>query len=99
MTGIVIFLMLALIVEAFVEYAKSIGKGLADGQWKTAVTQIGSIAIAQVLCFATGLDIFKLVGLEFAWAWLGVVLTGIFISRGSNYAADFVKRLQNLKNE
>lgn len=99
MTGIVIFLMLALIVEAFVEYAKSIGKGLAEGQWKTAVTQLCSIAAAQVLCFATGLDIFKLVGLEFAWAWLGVVLTGIFISRGSNYAADFVKRLQNLKNE
>lgn len=99
MTGIVIFLMLALIVEAFVEYAKSIGKGLAEGQWKTAVTQIVALAVAQVLCFATDLDIFKLVGLEFAWAWLGVVLTGIFISRGSNYAADFVKRLQNVKNE
>lgn len=99
MTGIVIFLMLALIVEAFVEYAKSIGKGLADGQWKTAVTQIVALAVAQVLCFAIDLDIFKLVGLEFAWAWLGVVLTGIFISRGSNYAADFVKRLQNVKNE
>lgn len=97
MTGIIIFLMLALIVEAFIEYAKSIGKGLTEGQWKTAVTQLCSIAVALVLCFATGLDIFKLVGLEFAWAWLGVALTGVFISRGSNYAADFVKRLQNVK--
>lgn len=97
MTGIIIFLMLALIVEAFIEYAKSIGKGVVDGEWKTAVTQLCSIAVALVLCFATGLDVFKLVGLEFAWAWLGVALTGIFISRGSNYAADFVKRLQNVK--
>ncbi len=97
MTGIIIFLMLALIVEAFIEYAKSIGKGMLEGKWKTAVTQLCAVAVALVLCFATGLDIFKLVGLEFAWAWLGVALTGIFISRGSNYAADFVKRLQNVK--
>ena len=97
MTGIIIFLMLALIVEAFIEYAKSIGKGIASGEWKTAVTQLCSIAVAQVLCFATGLDVFHLVGLEFAWAWLGVALTGVFISRGSNYAADFVKRLQGVK--
>lgn len=97
MTGIVIFLALALIVEAFIEYAKSIGKGFASGEWKTAVTQLCAVAVAQILCFATGLDVFKLVGLEFAWTWLGIVLTGIFISRGSNYAADFVKRLQNVK--
>lgn len=97
MTGIIIFLMLALIVEAFIEYAKSIGQAMESGKWKTAVTQLCSVAVAMVLCFAIGLDIFKLVGLEFAWAWLGVALTGIFISRGSNYAADFVKRLQNVK--
>ena len=97
MTGIIIFLMLALIVEAFIEYAKSIGKAMESGEWKTAVTQLCAVAVAMVLCFATSLDVFKLVGLEFAWAWLGVALTGVFISRGSNYAADFVKRLQNVK--
>lgn len=97
MTGIIVFIVLAIIVEAFVEYGKSIGKGFAEGKWKTAVTQLCAIALAVVLCFATGLDIFKLVGLEFAWAWLGVALTGVFISRGSNYASDFVKRLQGVK--
>ncbi|MBR3779323.1 MAG: hypothetical protein IKL13_06365 [Clostridia bacterium] len=97
MTVIVIFLMLALIVEAFIEYAKSIGEGVSKGEWKTAVTQLCSIAVALVLCFATGLDVFAFVGLEFAWPWLGVALTGVFISRGSNYASDFVKRLQNVK--
>lgn len=99
MTGIIIFLMLALIVEAFIEYAKSIGKGFVSGEWKTAVTQLCAVAVALVLCFATGLDIFRLVGLEFAWPWLGVALTGVFISRGSNYAADFVKRLQSVQND
>lgn len=97
MTVIVIFLMLALIVEAAIEYAKSIGKGMMEGEWKTAVTQLCSIAVALVLCFATGLDVFSFVGLEFAWPWVGVVLTGVFISRGSNYASDFIERLQNVK--
>ena len=97
MTGIVLFIVLAIIVEAFVEYGKSIGKGLCEGKWKTAVTQLCAIALAVVLCFAAGMDVFAVLGLRFAWPWIGVALTGVFISRGSNYAADFVKRLQGVK--
>ena len=40
-------------------------------------------------------DIFALMGISFSVHWLGTLLTGIVISRGSNYASDLIKRLQN----
>lgn len=94
MTGIVLITVLAIVVEAFIEYGKSIGKAFVGGAWKTAVTQLVAIVLGVLLCMATGADLFAMIGLVFAWPWLGVVLTGIIISRGANYVSDFVKRLQ-----
>ena len=94
MEGVLLIVTLAVIVEALIEYAKSIGKAIQGGSWKTAVTQITAIACAIVLCFATGADLFAAIDLAFKWDWLGVVLTGVIISRGANYASDFVARLQ-----
>jgi hypothetical protein len=82
-----------------VEYGKTIGKAVASGGWKTAVTQLTAIAVAVLLCFMTGGDLFAAVGITFAWPWVGVVLTGVLISRGANYVSDFVKKLQNVKEE
>jgi hypothetical protein len=97
MEGIVLIITLAIIVEALIEYAKSIGKAIVGGGWKTAVTQLIAIICAIVLCFASGADLFAAIGLEFVWPWLGVVLTGIIISRGANYVSDFITRLQGNK--
>ena len=94
MTGIVLIIVLAIVVEAFVEYGKNIGKAFIAGEWKTAVTQLAAIALGVLICLATGADLFAVVGVVFAVPWLGVVLTGIIISRGANYVSDFVKRLQ-----
>ena len=97
MEGIVLIVTLSIIVEALIEYAKSIGKAIVGGGWKTAVTQIVAIVGAVILCFATGADLFAAIGLEFIWPWLGVVLTGVIISRGANYVSDFITRLQGNK--
>ena len=97
MEGIVLIITLAIIVEALIEYAKSIGNAIAGGGWKTAVTQIVAIVGAIVLCFASGADLFATIGIEFLWPWLGIVLTGIIISRGANYVSDFITRLQGNK--
>lgn len=99
MEGMVLILVMAIVVEALIEYAKTIGKGFAAGEWKAAVTQLAAILLGVCLCLLTGADLFSLVGIVFAWRWLGYVLTGIIISRGANYVSDFVKRLQGAKKE
>lgn len=99
MEGIVLIIVMAIVVEALIEYAKTIGKAFASGGWKTAITQLAAIALGVLLCFTVGGDLFAVVGIAFAWPWLGFVLTGIIISRGANYVSDFIKRLQGVKTK
>ncbi len=97
MEGIVLILVMAIVVEALIEYAKTIGRAFVNGDWKVAVTQIAAIALGVLLCFMTGGDLFAVVGIGFVWPRLGVFLTGILISRGANYVSDFAKRLRGVK--
>ena len=60
-----------------------------------ALLEVDSGLIEASECFAAGADIFALMGISFSVHWLGTLLTGIVISRGSNYASDLIKRLQN----
>ena len=98
MENITLIFALAIITEALIEYGKSIGKAFAGNDIKAAVTQIIAIVVSVLLCFAAGADLFKLVGITFAWSWIGTVLTGILGSRGANYLSDFITKI-NRKNE
>ena len=95
MQAFLLILSLAVIVEALVQYAKTVIKMLENKQYKTFGTQLATIFIAVFICFAAGADIFALMGISFSVHWLGTLLTGIVISRGSNYASDLIKRFQN----
>ena len=95
MQTFLLVLSLAVIVEALVQYAKTVIKMLESKQYKTFATQLAAILIAVFICFAAGADIFALMGISFSVHWLGTLLTGIVISRGANYTSDFIKRIQN----
>ena len=86
MQAFLLILSLAIIVEALVQYAKTVIKMLENKQYKTFGTQLAAILIAVFICFAAGADIFALMGISFSVHWLGTLLTGIVIS---------IKRLQN----
>lgn len=96
MDMIVLAIAMAVVVEALIEYAKSIYKAFADGERKTAATQIAAIAVSVALCFAAGADIFAALDVGLNPAAIGTILTGIFCSRGANYVSDLVKKLQNV---
>lgn len=94
MNMIVLALMLAITVEGVVEIGKSIGRAVLSRGYKTAITQVVALAIGCGLCLAAGADIYGTLGVDFAIPQLGMILTGVLASRGSNYLADFIKRLQ-----
>jgi uncharacterized protein YacL len=97
MKGILLVVVLAVLVEALVEYGKSISKMFTEGDIKTAVTQIVAILVSVLLCWIAGADMFAAVEISFVFPWVGVVLTGVLSSRGANYLSDFIKKLQNAK--
>lgn len=96
MSQLVLTAMLAVTVEALVEYGKSVLLSAAQGGWKTAVIQLSAAVVAVLLCLLSGADLFCAMGIELGEIG-GSVLTGILIARGSNYLADFISRITTVK--
>ena len=65
MNRTVLVLMMAVTVEALVEYAKTFGKAILEKQWKTAATQAGAVALGVSLCFSAGADFYAALGVSF----------------------------------
>lgn len=98
MKTIALIIMVAILCEALVEYAKTIMKMVEDKEYKTAITQAVTIVLGIGLAFAFNLQLFNNAMVEFYEGLhinttLDMIITGILFSRGSNYFSDFVTRL------
>ena len=78
---------LAVLLEGIWETAKMVWKDR-----KVNINQVGTLAIGIALALMAKADLPCAVGLELP-AIAGQIITGILISRGSNYLHDLVSRL------
>jgi uncharacterized membrane protein len=79
----------ALLVEAIVEYVKLIFVN-RQINWKQVTAIVLGIAVAVLASF----DLFAIMKINFVVPYVGSILTGILLSRGSNFLADLFKRLR-----
>ncbi|MDP4152535.1 MAG: hypothetical protein Q8865_03705 [Bacillota bacterium] len=87
-------ILLAVIVEGIISYTKAF---FVDGKFQWQV--VAAIAIGVFLAIVYQIDLFSIVGLSARIPLVGNILTGILISRGSNYIFDLIKTLQTQKDE
>jgi len=78
----------ALIAESVWETLKMIWQ-----QGKVSIDRIGALIVSLVICVGVRLDILILLGVENRIPFLGIVLTSILISRGSNFVHDILVRV------
>lgn len=85
---------MAVLIEAIVTYVKTfaIDKKI---KWQMIAAAVLSVGV----CLAYSLDIPALVGIEGSVPYVGNVITGILISRGSNYIYDLLGLLKGKKSE
>lgn len=79
---------LAVLVEGIVEYF--IAKDGASQPWIKYV----AAAIGVAVCVAYKVDVLASLGLVSAVPFVGSVLTGVVIGRGSNYLNDFISKVK-----
>lgn len=96
------FLMVAILLEALVEYVKTVIKMVQDKKYKTAITQGITVILGIFLAYAFNTHLFNDVLSEFYSELklnptIDVILTGILFSRGSNYFSDMVSKLSGHK--
>ena len=76
----------AIIVEGIVEYIKLASVRFAESAFVIPVTIVLGIAV----CILYGCDILAVMGLNASVPYVGNVLTGVIVARGSNYAYDLI---------
>lgn len=88
MENLVQVFIMAILVEAIWESLKMVWQ---DGKFN--IDNLGALVVGQVMAFTIGIDIFNRVGLESKFTLIGIIATGILISRGGNFIHDLFKRL------
>jgi hypothetical protein len=85
-------IVLAMIGEAIWETTKMIWQ---DG--KISIDRVGAVAVSELLTISTGTNIFSVVGISLYIPYLGIILTGLLISRGSNFMHDLLASISNIQ--
>lgn len=88
MDSLLIVIIIALIAESVWETLK-----MTWQQGKVSVDRIGALIVSLVICIGVKLDILGLLGINSNIPLLGVFLTGILISRGSNFIHDLLIKI------
>lgn len=85
-------IVVAVVAESLWETLKMVWQ---DG--KFSYDRIGSLIVGVLLALGANLDLFTLVGIDLNIPLLGMLLTGILISRGSNFIHDLLATIGNIK--
>lgn len=88
MEKLLIIITVALIAESVWETLK-----MTWQEGKISIDRIGALIVALVLCVGVRLDILALLGINATIPFLGVILTGVLISRGSNFIHDLLVKI------
>ena len=82
------FIAAAVVVEGIISYIRGIVKN-KKVHWENVI----AIAIGCLVSFNLNLDFFTLLGLHETYSLIGVILTGVLISRGRTYVFESYDRL------
>ena len=62
---------------------------------KLSIDRIGALLVSITITISTNIDIFTLFGLKTSIPFMGVILTGVLVSRGSNFVHDLLEKLSS----
>ena len=88
--GIVAILVLAAVVEGVIAYVLPVNQSETPREWVKYV----SAALGVVICVAYHADILAMLGIVSPFPFVGSVITGLLVGRGSNFLNDFYTRVK-----
>lgn len=84
----------SIVIEGIISYCKTL---VVDKKFQWQI--LGSMLLGIGCALTFGVDLFAVAGVEAQVPYIGQVLTGVLLSRGSNYVYDLLKQLTNAKTE
>jgi len=97
MEGWALAVLFAILVEAIVQVVKSgVPETVAIPGWLWPAV---SAVIGVVLCIAARVDALSALGVEITVPFIGQAITGLLVSRGSNFLHDLWKKINSQNTE
>lgn len=62
------------------------------------ISNVGALIVALLICISTNLDIFIIFKIDSSIPYLGIVLTAILLSRGSNFIHDLLDKMKDISS-
>ncbi len=93
-------LILAAVAEALIEHlVKPIVDTVTETprldavlDWRALSLRYTAAALSVLLCFMYRADLLAILDLVPPWPWVGYLITGLLVGRGSNFVHDFATR-------
>lgn len=92
MDNLFLIIIISLLAESVWETLKMTWQ---DG--KVCIDRIGALIISILICVGTNVDILRLLDIQENIPYLGIVMTAILISRGSNFIHDLLFKIEGEK--
>lgn len=92
MENILIILAITTIAESVWETLK-----MTWQKGKISIDRIGALITALIVCIGVNIDVLALLEITTQIPFLGTILTGILVSRGSNFVHDLFQKLTKIK--
>lgn len=78
----------ALVAEAIWETLK-----MTWQEGKLSKDRVGAMVISILIAFATGIDLFEIIGIPLSIPYIGIIFTGLLASRGANFIHDLYSKI------
>jgi hypothetical protein len=88
------YIIAALIVESLWETTKMFWQN-----GKFSHDRVGAVAFGELVASGANIDFMNAVGLPMHIPYVGMVLTGLLISRGANFMHDLLSNVNNIYNK
>lgn len=91
MDGLALVFLLAVVVEKVVEIFKDIVYAIPvfPDKFKPLTLEVLSLAFGIILAFQSGINALELLDVKISNPSVGIVITGLVIGKGANFAHDF----------
>lgn len=91
MDGLVLIMFLSVLLEKIMQLFKDIVLAIPffPDKFRPLTLELLSLGCGILLAYGTGLNAFEIFHVKFAYPQVGMVMTGMVIGKGANFAHDF----------
>lgn len=83
-------IIIALLCEAIWESSKMVWQ-----EGKVSIDRVGAMVVCIFIALISGIDIFVVAGVPLSIPIVGIICTGLLISRGANFIHDLYKKIED----